>query len=81
MSTPVSPVPQDAAVIPPVTTTTGATDTGDTTKIQISSMEELRTKAPKVYEAMVMGMALRIHSEQEAYMARMREQHRKQREG
>ena len=84
MSTSIPPVPENiyqAGNVAPVDMTQGSALSTDTTKVQISSMEDLRTKAPAVYDSMTMGIALRIRSEQEHYAQRMRELQRKQREG
>jgi hypothetical protein len=39
---------------------------------KISSMEDLRVKAPQLYEAVRMGIALRIKSDQDNYLQRLK---------
>lgn len=47
---------------------------------KIGSMGELQKKAPALYKAILMGIAMRIKSEQESFIRRFKDAQRKMRE-
>lgn len=63
----------DSASTPPETTTTPAHSNAEvTTKTQVSSLAELKEKAPKVYEQMMVGIAMQICRKMEKSQARLK---------
>lgn len=81
MSTdPVTPVvPGAAPAVPEEGTVPGAAPTA-ATQLTVSSMADLQTKAPELYNAMLQGMAWNICSDQNRSIERIKEELRKERE-
>lgn len=77
-STP-SPLAQAAAVSQDQVTAAGAVSSNKEPSINqtIGSMDELRKKAPKVYNQMLLGIATNICSEMQRHQARLKEIMRK----
>ena len=88
MSTQVSPVDpssssanaQSAAVDPAQSGQPDVSINGVNGATTIANIGELKEKAKPVYDALLMGIALRIRSEQEASMKRFKDEQRKMRQ-
>ncbi len=85
MTTPVSPVDPSTSANPasqasdPSQAQAAAMANQAATATTVANISELREKAGPVYKALLMGIAMRIRSEQEASMRRFKEEQRKSR--
>ena len=74
----VTPVSGQAVTVASNVTGQNAAEVNGST--QISSIADLQKKAPQVFDALVMSIAMQIRSQQEASMRRFKEAQRKMRE-
>jgi len=82
MSTPVPPVPENifsASTVASPDLTQGTGLSSETAQLKVSTVGDLKAQAPELFDAMMMGIAMQIRSEQERYMDRMRKQQREMR--
>lgn len=82
MSTSVPPIPENifsSSTVAAPDLTQGSGLSAETAQLKVSTIGDLQAQAPQLFDAMMMGIAMQIHNEQERYMDRMRKQQREMR--
>ncbi len=74
----VAPISNQSIISSTAATEQNASEVNGSTKI--GSIKDLQEKAPQLYQALVMGIAMQIRGQQEAAMRRFKEAQRKMRE-